>query len=403
MNRTIVISRNTAWSLYNFHANLIKAMLDEGYDVVAVAPGDSYNERLRSCGCQLIEVPMDNHGTNPARDVLLLLRYVQLLRHIRPFIYLGYTIKPNVYGSLAANALGIPVVNNISGLGVTFLKNNMLTQVVRNLYKLGLRRSRRIFFQNEEDQRLFVQNGLARIDVTDRLPGSGIDLSRYCPAPCPLPLKRPFRFLLVARMIKHKGIVDFVKAARIVRCHFPDTEFRLVGFLNPKDPNGITAEEMRSWQEEGMIEYCGETDDVRPYLVHSDCIVLPSGYPEGVPRSLLEAAAVARPIITTDTAGCRDIVTNDVNGFHCRVRDAEDLAEKMLRMLLLPAAVRTEMGNAGRRKVEAEFDEKIVIKKYLDVIGNLHSQHSQDHIRIEEQGAGLAGLGSGKAGPHTPG
>lgn len=399
MNRTIVISRNTAWSLYNFHSSLIGAMIDEGYDVVAIAPGDQYNARLRSCGCRLVELPMDNHGTNPARDTLLLWRYSQLLRRIRPFIYLGYTIKPNVYGSLAANALGIPVVNNISGLGVTFVKNNMLTRIVRGLYRLGLHRSQRIFFQNEEDRRLFVENGLVRTDITERLPGSGIDLSRYRPAPAALPSRRPFRFVLVARMIRHKGIVDFVNAARIVRQRFPGTEFRLVGFLNPKDPNGITAQEVRCWEEEGVVEYCGETDDVRPYLAHADCTVLPSGYPEGVPRSLLEAAAMGRPIITTDTAGCRDVVDHEVNGFHCRVKDAEDLADKMLRMMALPAEARLQMGQAGRRKVESEFDERIVIRKYLDVIAKLREPRRLGHESNARHGADLAGLKSEKADP----
>jgi len=403
MNRTIVISRNTAWSLYNFHSGLIRAMIDEGYDVVAVAPRDAYAERLQSCGCSFIELPMDNHGTNPARDMLLLLRYMRLLRRIRPFIYLGYTIKPNVYGSLAAHALGIPVVNNISGLGVTFINNTMLTRIVRSLYKVGLHRSRRIFFQNAEDRQLFVESGLVKAEVADRLPGSGIDLMRYSPAPPAAPAapaRRPFRFVLVARMIRHKGVADFVNAARIVRRRFPGTEFRLVGFLNPKDPNGITAEEVLNWQEEGVIEYCGETDDVRPYLAHADCAVLPSGYPEGVPRSLLEAAAMGRPIITTDTAGCRDIVDHEVNGFHCRVKDAEDLAEKMMHMMALPAEMRLRMGRAGRRKVESEFDEKIVIRKYLDEIDELRRPRRSCHEDDGRYGTDLAELAPEKTDPY---
>lgn len=374
MNRKIVISRNTAWSLYNFHSGLIKALIKEGYQVVAVAPDDEYTQRLKNCGCRFIALPMDNHGTHPGRDLLLLLQYLRLLRRERPAIYLGYTIKPNVYGSLAAQALGIRVVNNISGLGVTFLRNNLLTKIVRSLYKLALYRSTRVFFQNAEDQELFVKAGLVRREATDRVPGSGIDLTKYQPGPPPGLTGRPFRFLLAARMIKHKGIGDFVKGAKIVRRRFPETEFQLLGFLNPRDPNAISVEELTAWQDEGVIRYLGETDDVRPYLANADCAVLPSGYPEGVPRSLLEAAAMARPIITTDTVGCRNVVDDGVNGFLCRKANPEHLAEKMMQVIGLTPERRLKMGNTGRCKVEREFDENIVIRKYVDTIAGILNQ-----------------------------
>src|SRR3569623_1227146 len=371
MARTVVISRNTAWSLYNYHAGLIKAMVDAGYDVVAVAPGDDFTERLESCGCRFVDLPMDNHGTHPGRDLLLLMRYLQLFRRVRPLVYLGYTIKPNIYGSLASYALGIPVVNNKSGLGVTFAKNGFLKSMVRGLYKGGLYRSRRIFFQNADNRNLFVRTGLARVEVTDLLPGSGINLAKYPPTPLPASVGRPFRFVLIARMIRHKGIVEFVDAARTVQKQFPGTEFRLVGCLNPSDPNAIMPDELNTWQEEGIIRYCGQTDDVRPHLTAADCVVLPSSYPEGGPRSLLEAAAMGRPIITTDTPGCRDIVAHEVNGYHCRAKDAADLAEKMLRMITLSRDERQKMGLAGRRKADSEFAEAIVTRKYLDIISQL--------------------------------
>lgn len=370
MNPKIVISRNTAWSLNNFHSGLIKALLNHGYQVVAVAPDDKYSRHLKASGCRVIDLPMDKNGTHPGRDLLLLTRYYRLLRAERPLVYLGYTVKPNVYGSIAAHALGIPVINNIAGLGTTFINKNFVTHIVRRLYKLSLHRSHRVFFQNAIDHDLFVNAGLARREFTDRIPGSGIDLTRYRPEP-PLPLDgRPFRFLLVARMLKDKGVEEFAAAARIVRQQLPNTRFQLLGLVDEANANSVPLQRIKDWETEGLVHYLGKTDDVRPYLAESDCVVLPS-YREGVPRSLLEAAAMARPIIATDAVGCRDIVDDCVNGMLCRVKDGPDLADKMARMVGLSAEKRLEMGRAGRRKVELQFDENVVIQKYLHMIGEI--------------------------------
>lgn len=370
INPKIIISINTAWNIYNFRSGLIKALVAQGYEVIAVTPDDDYSHRLKDFGCRFISLPMDNNGTHPGRDLLLLMRYFFLLRSERPSAYLGYTVKPNVYGSMAAQALGIPVINNIAGLGNTFINDNFLTRIVRGLYKFSLYRSHRVFFQNAEDQNLFATTGLVRADITDQVPGSGIDLTRYVPVP-PSPLQgRSFRFLLVARMLKDKGVHEYVKAARAVRQRFPETEFQLLGFVDVANSNAISAQQIKDWESEGLINYLGKTDDVRPYLADADCVVLPS-YREGVPRSLLEAAAIARPIIATDVAGCRDVVDDGVNGLLCQVRDADDLAEKMMQMIRLSPEKRLTMGEAGRQKVESEFDEKVVIQKYLDVIGEI--------------------------------
>ncbi|OWW18562.1 glycosyltransferase family 4 protein [Noviherbaspirillum denitrificans] len=370
MNRKIIISINTAWNIYNFRSGLIRALTQHGYEVVALAPRDDYAHRLPALGCRFIDLPMDSNGTHPGRDLALLIRYFRVLREERPLAYLGYTVKPNVYGSMAAQLLHIPVINNIAGLGTTFINNSFLTRIVRMLYRVSLQRSGRIFFQNADDQKLFIESQLVQPDRTDRLPGSGMDLSRYQPSPPLPPYGRPFVFLLVSRMLKDKGIEEFAGAARIVRQGFPNVEFRLLGFVDSANSNSISMEQIRAWEEAGTVRYLGQTDDVRPHLSASDCVVLPS-YREGIPRSLLEAAAMARPIITTDTVGCRDVVDHKVNGLLCKVRDTLDLAEKMNQMLRLPPATRMEMGMAGRRKVEAQFDEKEVIQKYLNAINDL--------------------------------
>lgn len=370
MNQKIVISVNTAWNIYNFRAGLIKALVSQGYEVVAVAPEDDYAPRLKDLGCRFVHLPMDSNGTHPGRDLAMLMRYIRVLRAERPFAYLGYTVKPNVYGSLAAHMLRIPVVNNIAGLGTTFINNSMLTRIVRTLYRVALRRSHRVFFQNADDQALFIEAGLVRADSTDRVPGSGMDLRRFQPA-APLPLQgRDFVFLLVARMLRDKGVEQFVEAARRVRREIPSCCFQLLGFADAANANSIPIDRIAAWEDEGVVRYLGRTDDVRPFLAQADCVVLPS-YREGVPRSLLEAAAMARPLIATDVVGCRDIVENNVNGLLCRARDAGDLAEKMLQMVRSGEERRLQMGHAGRRKVETEFDEKIVIQKYLNTLGNI--------------------------------
>jgi glycosyltransferase involved in cell wall biosynthesis len=370
MKGKIIIAINTAWNIYNFRAGLVRAMVDQGYEVVAVAPPDEYAGLLCNLGCRFVPLDMDNKGAHPGRDLLLLWRFYRLLRKERPDIFLGYTVKPNIYGSLAAHVLGIPAVNNIAGLGAVFIRNGWLARLVRLLYKTALSRSYHVFFQNYDDLRLFVEQRMVIHDKASRLPGSGIDLVLFCHQPMPTLDNRPFRFLLVARLLWDKGVGEYVEAARMVRKKYPSVVFQMLGFLDVKNPTAVSREQMRNWINEGLIDYSGVTDDVKPYLIAADCVVLPS-YREGVPRSLLEAAAIGRPIVTTDTVGCRDAVEDGVNGLLCRVRDAGDLAEKMQRVIELGPQARTVMGFQGRAKVEREFDEQIVIESYLEVIGRI--------------------------------
>lgn len=368
--RKVMIVLNTAWNLFNFRAGLIRALVAEGYDVVAVAPNDEYALRLAELGCRFVALPMDNKGTNPALDLLLFLRFLKLLRHECPDVYLGYTIKPNIYGSLAAHFSHISVVNNIAGLGTTFIRDNWLTRLVRSLYKTALSRSHHVFFQNDEDKRMFVEQGLVDRDKVSRLPGSGINLDTFSCEPMPLLENRSFRFLLVARLLWDKGVGEYVEAARLVQLKFPEARFQLLGFLDVKNKTAVSSAQMDEWVNEGVVEYLGVADDVKPYLIAADCVVLPS-YREGVPRSLLEAAAMGRPIVTTDAVGCRDAVEHGVNGLLCRVADAGDLAEKLSQMIAMSDPDRARMGLAGRRKMELEFDERIVIDRYLQVIKKL--------------------------------
>ncbi|MEX6505330.1 glycosyltransferase family 4 protein [Jiella sp. M17.18] len=368
----IFLSINSAWNVYNFRAGVIRALIDSGFEVIAATPPDQYEPRLTSLGCRYIPLPMDNKGSSPVRDLLLMSRYWRLLRRERPDVFLGYTIKPNVYGSLVAHILGIPVVNNISGLGTAFHSDTWLLRLVKALYRVSLRRSHTVFFQNEEDRRLFVAEKLVRMGQTGLIPGSGIDLARFSSGPAPTEeLPQPFRFLLVGRLLWDKGVREYVEAARIVLRQEPDTRFELLGFLEVDNRAAIPRCKVEEWVSEGLIDYLGVTDDVRPHLSRADCVVLPSFYREGTPRSLLEAAAMGKPIVTTDWIGCRNVVDHGVNGYLCKPRDAQDLAEKMLAMIRLPPANRRSMGAAGRAKMEREFDEGIVIRRYLEVVDDI--------------------------------
>ena len=363
----ILLCINTAWNVANFRTGLIAALQHAGYDVVAVAPADGHEARL---ACRFVSLPIDNGGTRPLRDALLLFRFVRLLRAERPDVFLGYTVKPNVYGSIACHWLGIPVINNIAGLGAAFVRTSWLTRVVSGLYKLALRRSAVVFFQNEDDRSLFVAKRIVRAEQTARLPGSGIDLSRFSVLPMPpfnALMPRPITFLLIARLLWDKGVGEFVQAARLLRGRGLSERFQLLGFLDVKNPSAVARDQVDAWCADGLVEYLGVTEDVRPFITAADCIVLPS-YREGVSRTLLEAAACGRPIVTTDTPGCRDVVNDGVTGLLCRVRDAEDLAAKIEQMVGVGAIARAEMGREGRRKVEREFDEQLVVKMYLSAI-----------------------------------
>lgn len=369
----ILLISNTAWSLINFRGGLMRALLSAGHEVVAVAPDDEHVARIEALGVRFVPLPMDNKGTNPVKDLLLIWRFVRLFRAQRPDAVILYTIKPVIYGSLAARYLGLSAISVITGLGTAFLKETWLTRVVEFLYRVSQAQVRKLYFLNQDDMRLFRQRRLAPVEVMECLPGEGVDLSYFSAREQVPESDRGFRFLLMARMLWDKGVGVYVEAARMVRAKYPEAKFGLLGFLDVQNPSAIAREQMQQWVEEGIVNYLGVTNDVRTHVAAADCVVLPSYYPEGVPRTLLEAAAMGKPIITTDATGCREVVDDGVNGFLCRTRDAADLAEKMERVIALSADERAEMGRRGREKMEREFDEQVVFARYMAVLGELES------------------------------
>jgi glycosyltransferase involved in cell wall biosynthesis len=363
----IVATVNAAWNLVNFRMGVLRALAARGFEVVAVTPQDSTaHTTLEQAGIRLVALPMDSAGLSPARDLALLAGYRRILARERPAAMLGYTIKPNVYGSLAARSLGIPTLNNISGLGTGFMRRGALNRVVRGLYRVGLAGAHTVFFQNNDDLAQFVSLGLVRPKQAVLLPGSGIDLNHFTVAP-PTDATRPLRFLLVARMLWDKGVGEYVEAARIVQRQHPNVRFGLLGGLGAENRTAIPASTVEAWVREGVVDYHPAVEDVRTPIADADVIVLPS-YREGTSRVLLEASALARPMITTDVPGCRDVVENGVAGLLCRVKDPGSLADAMCQMIALTPAERNAMGQAARSRVERDYAEQRVIDIYLDRI-----------------------------------
>ena len=379
----IAVIANSSWYLVNFRLSLMQALTAAGHEVVAVGPPDSYVGRLAAAGIRHRTVPLAAASVNPIRELGTVLALYRVIRDEGIDVVLSYTPKGNIYSAIAAAVNGSLTVPNVSGLGLVFIRRSPLTWLVKQLYRLTFWRAVRVFFQNHDDLALFVRLGLVRAEKAQRLPGSGVDLVRFAPAErgtasasaeralqagaAEASSRRNFAFLLVARLLWDKGVGEYVEAARKVRLKYPAVEFRLLGFLDVQNPSAIPKAKVEAWVAEGVVDYLGSTDDVLPYLREADCVVLPS-YREGVPRTLLEAAAMARPLITTDAPGCRDAVDDGVTGLLCRPQDADDLADKMLRMIEMDRDELLAMGRRGREKMVREFDERIVISHYLQVV-----------------------------------
>lgn len=362
----IAVVLNTSWNIYNFRLGLVKALLAEGHQVVAIAPKDEYTEKLIALGCTFEEVKMDSRGANPIRDIALMFELYKIYKAQKPDIVLQYTIKPNIYGTFAATLLRIPVINNVCGLGTAFLNKNLVSRLAIAMYKLAFRFPKLIFFQNHDDKEFFLNTNIISNTKTDVLPGSGIDIERFIPKNTSYN-DAPFTFLLISRLIHDKGILEYIEAIKILKSKGVDAKFQLLGNLDTKHSRGISEVLVNHWIEEDIVEYLGSTDDVRPFINNSNCVVLPS-YREGTPRSLMEAASSGKPIVATNVAGCNNIVQDKVNGFLCESKNSQDLADKMENMLNLDNKQIKEMGVASRDIAVRKFDEKFVINKYLSSI-----------------------------------
>lgn len=366
----VAIVLNTSWNIYNFRMNFIRTLLRRGFEVHCVAPRDEYSSKLVDAGCHFHPVKMDSRGANPIKDLALTIELFSIYRNIKPDAVLHYTVKPNVYGTIAASILRIPIVNNVCGLGTVFLKDDLVSFIAKTLYKISFPFARKVFFQNPDDQNLFIHQKLVKQEFTDVLPGSGIDLKRFTPQS--FKKDKPFTFLMISRLIYDKGVLEYVEAVKKLKEKGLNARFQILGPPDPEHRRGIPLHIINQWVAEGTVEYLGAADDVRQFIENSDCVVLPS-YREGTPRTLLEASSSARPVIATNVPGCTNVVEDNVNGFLCKLKDADDLAEKMEKMYGLDEAQLNYLGHNGRKKMELIFDESVVIKKYHSILEEINS------------------------------
>ena len=373
----IVMIASLARSLVDFRGPLIKEFIARDHDVVALAPKEGlYNEsdadieeRLRGLGVRFIDLPLQRTGLNVFRDIQVFIWLVKHLKELQPDVILSYTIKPVVYGSLAAQRVRVPrIYSMITGLGRTFststVKSRILNVITRNLYRAALRINDRIFFQNSDDASLFQRLKLVTSSQITLINGSGVDLEAF---PVAEFTTKPMTFLFIARLIPEKGILEFVEAARIVKRDHKDVTFQILG---PHDSanSGISANHIREWQNDQLVEYLGETNDVRPFIAQSSVFVLPTYYREGTPRSVLEAMAMGRAIITSNAPGCRETVEEGKNGYLVPVKDANVLAKTMKKFINDPTLVR-RMGQHSRTIAEAKYDVYKVNKVILEAMG----------------------------------
>lgn len=367
--RIVVLSANSCWNLLNFRGALIEGLQAAGYRVAAFAPADRHAEELRRRDVAVHDMPMERSGMNPAADARLLLRYYRSLRQVRPTAYCGFTIKPNVYGAIAARWAGVPAINNVTGLGTMFLSRAITWRLTAQLYRWAFKQSRKVFLHNEEDLRIFLDAKIVRPDQAAVIPGSGVNLDHFRPEE-PSDNSGPPTFLFIGRAIRDKGIGEFVEAARQVRQRMPDVRFQLLGNPDPGNPTSVSVGEFQSWIDQGLIDHLGEQADVRPAIRGATAIVLPS-YREGMSRALLEGAAMGKPLVGTDVAGCRELIVEGVTGALCRPRDAQSLADAMERIARMEPAALLDMGRAARAKVKRGFSDEVVVKAYLDVLGGV--------------------------------
>lgn len=363
----VVLTVNSAWNIWNFRRSLVVALINDGHTVTVLSPPDSSVSKLERLGCHFRPLEMNVSGLNPVEDLLLLRQLRSSLKRTQPDVVFGFTIKNNIFGALAARNVGVPFVPNVTGLGTVFLSGGTLQFLVETLYRYAFKHLPVVFFQNEDDHAMFLRRGLVNANQARLLPGSGVDLMHFPATELP-PCHAAPVFLMIARLLRDKGVLEYIEAARAVKVDTPQARFQLLGPVEARNRGAIDYATLHDWVSEGVVEYLGTTEDVRPIIAAASCVVLPS-YREGAPRTLIEAAAMARPVVTTDVAGCRAVVDRDVSGLICEPRSAASLENALRQFLALPPGMARSMGLAGRAKMEREYDQARVVNAYREALG----------------------------------
>lgn len=357
--KNIVIVSNVSGGLFSFRRELIQ-LLSEKNRVTILSSDTGRIQEFEEMGCKWINVNMDRHGKNPLSELKLISAYNKIIRKIKPDVVLTYTIKPNIYAGMVCASLKIPYIANITGLGTALENPGLIQKVTLTMYKFALRRAQKVFFQNQANQEFMIKHGVIKGEH-DLLPGSGVNLSRY--QVLTYPQYETVDFLFMARLMKEKGIDQYLDAAKFIRKKYPYTRFHICGRCEQ-----AYEEKMKLLSEAEIVIYHGQVKDIIPVHSVSACTIHPTYYPEGMSNVLLESCAMGRPVITTNRPGCREIVDNGINGFVVQQKDSQDLIEKIEKFLALSWEERRAMGLAGRAKVEKQFDREIVIRKYLDEV-----------------------------------
>ena len=361
----LVLAANTSWYLWNFRRGLIKAYLTRGDHVILVCPDSEMTSRLAEMGCEIRYLKMPSKTTNPISDLRIFIGFWVLLASERPDVFLAFTIKPFVYGSLAARIVGARNIGTVTGLGTAFIHNNWVTVVARLLYRGSGKTMEYVFFQNPLDLEFFVSEKLVAKHKTVLVPGSGVDLERFDKRPMnrSRSLEAPV-FLFIGRILWDKGLQELIDSARQLKKTIPDAQIQIAGKAEVDNATAVGEVQLTKWIQEGVVEYLGFHEDPRTLIENADCIVLPS-YREGLPRSLLEGAAMGRPLLASDCVGCTEVVVDGVNGFIFRKKSAQSLLEAMERFIALSFSERQQFGNAARALAEKKFDQKMVFERYL--------------------------------------
>ena len=370
---TVSLSANTSWYLYNFRKSTIKTFLNMNYEVVCISPKDEFTTDLENLGCKCINLKMNNKGTNPFKDIFIICRLFYLYRKYKPKAAFHFTIKNNIYGTWAAFISNTPSINNISGLGTAFIREGLISKIVRLLYKCSQPFANRVYCQNPEDYNLLIDKKLVNKDKLFLLPGSGVDLNRFNPNLVKCSANDKFTFLYVGRILADKGIFELIDAYKNLQIKKLNCELWICGILNTENISSISKIQIEDWKDVIGIRWLNPRKDIENVYKQVDCVVLPS-YREGMPKTLLEAGSMGLPSVATNVPGCRNIIQDNVNGFLCRAKDARDLEQSMTKVLNLSRHDYEKMSINARNIVENSFDEKIVIDSALDDLDSLLKQ-----------------------------
>lgn len=371
ISKNIVIIENTFYTVLSLRMEIIKHLQNHGYTLHILSSGLKEDSiKLENLNCYVYDLGV--LVNNPFSAFRFLYKMAYFLRKIKPVIAFSFTIRPNIFGSIICRLLSIPIVANVTGIGPLFESNSILYFLVKGLYKLAFLKTKTVFFQNNDDFKLFLEHNYVLNSQAIVLPGSGVDTDYYIPRNS-VNKSTAFTFLMISRLIYDKGVLEYVKASEIVKKEFPDIECQLLGpfWTQNVKKNTITKDEISFWESKKLIKYLGHTYDVRPFIADADCIVLPS-YREGCANVLMQGGSMAKPLIASNVTGCNNLIVNEETGYLCAPKNERDLALKMKKMIALKEEERIKMGERGREFMKINYQKKIVLDAYLKEVEEIN-------------------------------